>query len=596
MADALSFEDFTNQKPPDVPIAGLPTEQSFEEFSKPQKIETTAAIAGPTLGDKAAKLPALFSQGAMSEGLGLIGAIPDLAAAGIRATGLPAPPSGFYSEGLKSGYDKLAAALSPYAPGPKVPVNDQGQMVPQGALENFAEGGGKGLAQAASIFVPATIASNLSKAGTVTDAVTAALKSQPAMQALSGIAGGGTTQSTGNPWLGTLAAFTTPLVPWMAGHLISPVTSTLNAEQQRLVNVAAQEGIPLTAGQQTGSRPMQAVESVLADLPPSAGSAAAESEIQREAFNKAVLSRAGIQATAATPDVLQAAKQGMSGEFENLAAKTTVNLDAPFLSDLQDAATRYGSKLPSQTKGVFDAYVNDILNTGNQMPGQTYQVTRSDLSRQAKSLTNSDPALSTALRSVRDALDDAAERSMPPNMKDVWNDLRERYGNLKTIAKTMANPSAQSAGGNISPATLWNAARAQNPGQFPMGAGDLNDLARVGQAFIKPQIANSGTPLRTFLTNLLTGGGGGVIGGATAVGALTHPYATAATLGGTFGIPYLAQKFIQSAPGKAYLTNQLATGVTPNISRGLLAAILANQSGQVPSMLKDLGQSLSPGQ
>jgi hypothetical protein len=52
----------------------------------------------------------------------------------------------------------------------------------------------------------------------------------------------------------------------------------------------------------------------------------------------------------------------------------------------------------------------------------------------------------------------------------------------------MGQQSAGTASGNISGANLWGAVRQANPSSFVAGGGDLNDLARIGQLFIKPQV------------------------------------------------------------------------------------------------------------
>lgn len=506
-----------------------------------------------------------FAHGANESAISTIAALPELVAAGMRKLPLVGEhfaetiPRGTYEDKVRKGFELLGA---------KSDVPEA-----QTAGEKFAKGAGSGMMDAASFFMPAAAVSRGAQAGSKTAAIADALAASAPTQAVSGAVGQGVSEATGSPMAGMAAAMATPLAPRALGRAISPVANQLTPEAQRLADVLKFEGVPLTAGQQTGSKPLQIAESVLENLPFSSSMAAGQKQGQRGAFNEAVLSRAGINAKTATPDVIDSAAQRLGQQFENVSKQTTVNLDKDFLTDLQDAATKYGTKLPTNTRPVFQSYVDDLLNAGSQMPGEVYQQARSDLGRQAKALTASDPALSNALKGIQGALDSAMERSVPAPLRSQWNETRGQYANLKTIMKAMSGQGAAQAQGDISPSALYGAARnSVSKDQFTRGAGDLNDLARAGQLFIKDQIPNSGTAQRSMIQNLLTGGlpvGGFAAGGPVGAGA-------------ALGTAPLIQALMQSKAGKSYLTNQKAANFGPRITPELLAAqLLAQEKPQL---------------
>lgn len=391
------------------------------------------------------------------------------------------------------------------------------------------------------------------------------------------------------------------------GRIVQPVRNQLNPEAQRLAQVAAVEGIPLTAAQQTGSKPLRIAESVMESLPLTAGAQAGVRQGQQTAFNRAVLSRAGALGDAATPDVLQANRASIQGDFNRLSASTTINVDRQLLTDLADATQRYGTKLPSQQRPAFQAYVQDILGQGAAMPGTVYQQARSDLSRQARAARNTDPFFGQALRSVRDALDDAAGRSIAPADQAAWQQARTDWRYQRQIENAMAGAGVDAATGNIPAAQLRTAAIGGDRSGYARGDGALNDLARVGQAFLKPP-PDSGTAGRSGMMQLMQGaplfataGGGAAMGGASLL-------AAAAAGGAALLGPRAVQALMNSDAGQAYLSRGIPglAGTLPSAgAAGANAAVLDNpadrrryaRGGQVkptPSLMVQLVEADTP--
>lgn len=379
---------------------------------------------------------------------------------------------------------------------------------------------------------------------------------------------------------GGLLGGAVPLAGAALGRVISPGRTQLTPEQQRLVQVAATEGIPLTPAQATGSRPLQTAESVFATMPLTAGPQQAVSQAQRSAFNQAALRHIGEPGDSLAPDVLERASKRIGGEFKTLAAQTTVQLDAPLVQTVDDVFARYADRLEVQRRPIFEKFVNDIreaVTTSGAMKGTVYQTARSDLSRMAKSYGGTDPTLAEALRGLRDALDDAADRSMPTHLKGRWDKARLEYGNLRTLEKAMSNTTVGAAAGNLQPTQLAQAVSQQYPrGGYARGAGPMNDLSKVGTSFVRDNIPNSGTQERSMMANLLSLGSSG--GGLYTAGAGDPLTGLALAAGGQVA-PRIAQMLYNSRPGQAYFRNQVTANAGPKINQGLLAAVLAGSAG-----------------
>ena len=293
------------------------------------------------------------------------------------------------------------------------------------------------------------------------------------------------------------------------------------------------------------------------------------------------LSRIDEAGDSVTPEVLDSASKRIGGDFKKLAAQTTVELDEPFVKDVTAVFTTYNDRLEVQKRPIFERYVKEILGDGTRldpMKGTVYQTLRSDLSRQAKGYGGTDPTFAHALRGLRDALDDAAERSMPDKLKGDWKEARRQWGNLRTLEKASANTTTQTAAGNLQPTQLAQAVRQQHPRAYGFGAGEMNDLSRVGTTFVRDQVPNSGTPERTMLMNLMTMGPGVTYSGNAAF--MGDPLQAAVGIAARLLGPRAVQMAYSSRPMQAYLKNQVAANAAPVINEGLLAAVLAGTTGR----------------
>jgi hypothetical protein len=361
----------------------------------------------------------------------------------------------------------------------------------------------------------------------------------------------------------------------LGSRLITPFP--INADRQAMNATMAANGVDLTAGQKTGSNTLKYAESELGG-----GAAQNMTEQQRQQFTSAALSRAGISADRATPEVIDKAFTDLGNQFGTLAAGNTLIPDRQLGSDLQSAVNTYKNTVsPSNQAPIVDNTINDIIGyaRSGQLTGEQYQDLRSRLGRVASQTT--DGELKTALMGVQGALDSSMERSIAqnnPQMLGDWQQTRADYKNLIALSNAANGPGEASAMGLITPAKLRQAAVSQNARAYVRGKGDLSDLARAGNATMTP-LPQSGTAPRTAVRNLFAGpmAIGGALLGQHAGGDILSGMAGAAAGG---ALPMVAGKAIMSGPGQAYLANQLLGNRAPiqNGMLGPLSAALMNQA------------------
>ena len=499
------------------------------------------------IGDRVGRVLGMVGQG-FNEGLAqTVGAVPDLVASGLRAVGVPTSAPGQYTDWARQGIQAITGA----------------PQTPETTVERAAQGAGRGIADAASVMIPATAVAQGARVGTVAQGVGQALAAQPVAQTVAGAVGGAVGDATDSPLAGMAAAIATPALMAAGRRVVTPLP--VSQGRQDLVAAAQREGIPLSPGQASGNSALRYLEGAFENLPTTAGRQAGINDQTQRAFNRAVLSRAGIAGDSAMPDILAANRDRLGAEFQRLAAGTTVQFDNPFTQQIAASIRQYGNKLPSQQRPVFENFVRDILTdpaTGRprtSMTGEMYQQARSDLERLRTSYQRSDPALAGALRELRNALDSVAGRSIPADMQDAWNTARRQWGNQRTIERAIT-AGENVAEGNISPLTLRGAVNSRDPSAYALGRGDLAELARVGQGLMRP-MPQSGTAPRAAYIGALTGTGI----------ATMDPMTTLAAA----AVPRVTQEIYNLGPVQRYLRNQAmpSGGNTQN----LLAAIAAQQ-------------------
>ena len=311
-------------------------------------------------------------------------------------------------------------------------------------------------------------------------------------------------------------------------------------------------------------------------MPGSGGRPAATQARQGEQFTSAALRRAGETADRATPDVIDRAFTRIGDQFETIGRRNNVRADIPMANGMARVENEYNSLVgPNMRAPVIDNALNDIWNNiatnGGHLTGEQYNAMTSRLARLARGSVN-DPQLREALHGVRNALDDAFERTLTQsgNLRDLGalRIARREYRNMLVLEKAATGAGSATAEGLISPSQLRNATVGQNRRAYARGQGDFADLARSGEAILKP-LPNSGTAPRQWMQHALSVLGG-VLGG------------TVAGIPGAVGglaAPGVAGRILTSRPVQSYLGNRAlpppapGTRLTPRQQRLIAAAV-----------------------
>lgn len=388
-------------------------------------------------------------------------------------------------------------------------------------------------------------------------------------QATAGTVSAGTTQGLTeagvDPRLATaLGIAAGPTSVALGRRMLTPAPSNLTPEQQRLAAIFENEVGPLSAGQSTGSKWMQVAEDQVSKLPfgdalvqnPRAG--------QRDAFTRAALAHAGVDAEAATPEVVNQAFHDIGKRIGNITENHTVRFDPQYAQDVHALAAEYVPHLEDSQRRSLKSFIDRIHDKGGVLDGADYQRIRSQIGTRIRSMNgpNVSQEYRSALIDLQSALDDAMSRSIvrvAPDDAAALQQARQQYANMSVISRAVAG----SSDGVLTPKALQSALT-QSIGKraFSQGRGDLNDLSRAGTQFLTTP-PDSGTASRWALPAYV----GQIMAGGTAAG----PKGAI----GAAALPFVAQMGVNSPLAQMYLRNQLMAGPTNNpgnIAAGILGA------------------------
>ncbi len=336
------------------------------------------------------------------------------------------------------------------------------------------------------------------------------------------------------------------------------------ADDAQLAQLAVQKyNIPLTAPQVSASPGFKIAGSTLNRLPFSG--AEASTQAQLSAWNRAVIGIMGESADRATPDVMNAARTRIGSYYDAVAQNTNINIDPQFAQDIHTVLNNASQVLPKAEVepllGQAQNIIEKIDPSTKTISGATYQAltnTNAPLDRLANA---ENPNLSFYADGLKKVLDSALERSAPPQMQQLLQTADRQWAAMRTIQPIVA----KSPTGDISPALLAGRINAQTGNGMAFGyGGDLGELARIGQKFLKePGSSNTAERLSTMagtiggVPNALLAAMHGDLMGAAGV-ALGVPAASLAVgrgIGGALRSQWLANALInRSLPGAAPAT------------------------------------------
>jgi hypothetical protein len=387
-------------------------------------------------------------------------------------------------------------------------------------------------------------------------------------------------------------ALAVPTVAATGARVITPIQQQGNAEYRALVAAAEREGIPVTAGQATGSRFLKNLEGRLEQLPFTGARQRARREGQQESFTTAAMRRTGTAASDATPSTLNAIKSNVGGQIKEIANRNTLNVTPDFENQLtqiednlrfliKDVADPIRARI-EQLRGMFQAPPASggaPLAPGQTapnpvIPGASYRMMDSALGRSMRNTTDGDKR--EALGQLRQTIRAAMDNSISPEDAAAWRQANRDYANAKVIEDAMNSAGEAAATGRIPALSLRGAVNRSTGSGYSSGRGDLNELSRIGQSVLRPPPDN-GTAGNQAANDLLTGriallSGLGGAGGTMAAGPVGGVAGAIAPL----ALPRMVQALMNSDAGQAYLRNQ-AIQNGPRISPALIAALTGQQ-------------------
>jgi predicted flap endonuclease-1-like 5' DNA nuclease len=323
------------------------------------------------------------------------------------------------------------------------------------------------------------------------------------------------------------------------------------------VQLLRDEGVPVNRGQ-AGSKVMESLsrgaDTVLGE--------SKKVEAQKQAFNQAVLRRAGVRGNKIDDVVLKDLRDELSSEYNTLTSAVATRMDRP-LFDALDKLKRDAQNEMRGEAGKITGTIDELMDEGmksGQLEGRFALSMRERLGRYQGSANGSEKHFA---KQVQKALDDAFERSAPRDLGERMRDARSRYRMLNQLEAAMRG----NASGNISPSRLYTVLDQKRH----KSSTDLRDLARAGKNVIPDRVGNSGTAARSADVSKVWA-------------ALTHPGATAQTIG-TLGAgrglnwnPALGRQAMAAAPSAAIVAGH-----------GSGEALLAESHRAIDAYLRSIG-------
>lgn len=296
-----------------------------------------------------------------------------------------------------------------------------------------------------------------------------------------------------------------------AGKAGNALLGKTSPEVAELAELAMKKyNIPIGPGQISESPMVKVADSVVNKLPFTGGTVS--NAQQTAAFNRAVSKTLGENATSLTPDVMGKAADRIGSMFDDAAAQTKrIASDPAFDQKVLDVMTNAQMSLTEQQMKPlmqqFDNIIGKFQQGNGSITGDVYQ----ELTKKGAPLWNAmksaDPGIRDTAIALRNVLDDAFERSASPEVVKQLRTARAQWKAMKTIEDLVE----KSPTGDINPALLMGAVRKSYGDMAYGGGGELADLARIGQQFLKAP-PSSGTAERLAVMNMLTkvGGAGGL--------------------------------------------------------------------------------------
>lgn len=301
--------------------------------------------------------------------------------------------------------------------------------------------------------------------------------------------------------------------------LLKPAGVGVNPNREAM-DAAGRIGFKPLAGQATQNPALLNVENYLARTPGSSGTMQALNQANTEAINRTAARSIWQTGTEVGPSMLGAAQKTLGSEFTRLQAITAPQLGTDFVESLVKVEAANAARGPFRSAPI-DSLLDKAMNLAAQgkLSGTAYKEIHTELASEGtKAFKAGDASLGQAYKTVREALDDAAGKSLSEADQRAWDMVRSQWGNWKTLMKGQVAEA-----GNVSPARVASQLRAQGPG-FRTGAqGPLQDIGRIGEGIKTATNPNSGNLGQMMLYGNPVTGIPLAVGNAVAAKVYTNP-------------------------------------------------------------------------
>ncbi len=290
----------------------------------------------------------------------------------------------------------------------------------------------------------------------------------------------------------------------VGGSVLADVGNLVKSSNPAVVAAITNHGIPLRAGQVSGSKLVNYLDDITA---PASSNAAQRTAVTVDAARQMgvtpeIAASNGLPAGQITPKVMQFAKEMNGGTMNAVESRTTIPMAPKIVGDLHSIALE-ASKTPTAFKDITP-HIKDVMDAfeanGGSLPGSVY----GKLVAHGSPLDVATNADNSAVRNyavrIKGALQDAMQAASTPEDAALYAQARLQYKNMITLAP-LVNKGIP---GQISPLLLQGAANRSFKGNAFSGSGALGELGDVAQTFLKapPQ---SGTEPREFIRASLYG-------------------------------------------------------------------------------------------
>lgn len=304
-----------------------------------------------------------------------------------------------------------------------------------------------------------------------------------------------------------------PVAGQIAGQTGKAISNSFTARPSvaQLAEKAKSLGIDIPADRLIDSPILNATSASLRYLPFS-GRVATEAKMNGQ-IKQALSNTFGENTPNLTVDVMKNAQAKLGAQFDNILKNNNVTVDPQLQQDLASNLASAQKELAPDQFNRIKSQVDDLLGKSGSgtIDGQAAYNVKKTLDRLGN---NIDSSVAFHAREVKKSLMTALDRSLGPQEAANFADLRQQYGNLKSLYPLVQN----GAEGDISMARLGNLKGIRDP--------QVQDIASIASQFARGRESPHGAMQRVAMGSL----GAGAVGGGLLTG-LATPVAAGLTAG-----------------------------------------------------------------